>query len=572
MNLAHASQRELLAAFGMDARAFLGQFDDALREAEAAGDAQALGGAGEALRGIRIGAEFLGLEALAQACREVEQGLLQELPAASSPGEQPAPRLGELARRLHRAVRACLTDTRAGGEAPGPVPAVEPQSRSEAEPAAGPQPEPEPEPKPMPEREAEAQSVSEPGPEREPEPEPMPEPESEPEPEPEPMPEREAEAQSVSEPGTEREPEPEAMPEPEPQAQLEASTIEPEPALPCPQPAPPACAWNPQHAQSIGRDAVEPLRAGIEQTHVLLHAQARGWEQARDQVLHAVAEARTGMVRDAVEPLRAGMEQTHMLLRAQARGWEQARDQVLQAIADARAAMELLAADAASRATLACPAPLAPGLPDMPGQPTPAEAAETGPQPASAEAEQQRPDQRDQPETSPETSWDGLLQVRLARIGDWLLALPADNVPGLLRAPVRTLELPQGDTLVLSEFGALPAVGLEQAWASGTPPPLGDYLVVRDGDAACALRVTACLEQRELHFWSVPRVLGAPAGVAAAAVLDDDTQAPVPAPALAFLLDPGFVVGMQAADHAGRQRSPGQRPADAAASAAGRGA
>ena len=531
MNLAHASQRELLAAFGMDARAFLGQFDDALREAEAAGDAQALGGAGEALRGIRIGAEFLGLEALAQACREVEQGLLQELPAASSPGEQPAPRLGELARRLHRAVRACLTDTRAGGEAPGPVPAVEPQSRSEAEPAAGPQPEPEPEP--------------------------------------EPMPEREAEAQSVSEPGTEREPEPEAMPEPEPQAQLEASTIEPEPALPCPQPAPPACAWNPQHAQSIGRDAVEPLRAGIEQTHVLLHAQARGWEQARDQVLHAVAEARTGMVRDAVEPLRAGMEQTHMLLRAQARGWEQARDQVLQAIADARAAMELLAADAASRATLACPAPLAPSLTDMAGQPAPAETAETGPQPASAEAEQQRPDQRDQPETSPETSWDGLLQVRLARIGDWLLALPADNVPGLLRAPVRTLELPLGDTLVLSEFGALPAVGLEQAWASGTPPPLGDYLVVSDGDAACALRVTACLEQLELHFWSVPRVLGAPAGVAAAAVLDDDTQAPVPA--LAFLLDPGFVVGMQAADHAGPQRSPGQRPADAAASAAGRG-
>jgi hypothetical protein len=150
------------------------------------------------------------------------------------------------------------------------------------------------------------------------------------------------------------------------------------------------------------------------------------------------------------------------------------------------------------------------------------------------------------------SNWHGVLQVRLARLGPWTLALPAEQVLGQLAAPARMLQLPQGDTLVLTEYGALPEVGLESCWGLPAQEAPGDHLLLRDGEVGYALRVQQVQQQQALHFWALPAQLGAALGLAAAAVLNEPPQVPglQPAPAeLALLLDPGFV----ASEHARAQ-------------------
>ncbi|MBU6441853.1 MAG: hypothetical protein KGS28_16650, partial [Betaproteobacteria bacterium] len=110
MNLAQASPGELRAAFGLDAREFLALFDDAVREACDRRDQQALGAAAEALRGIRIGAEFLGLDPLSSACRELEGELLVQLPRLGAQADTECARVQGLVRGLHEVLEGFLRE------------------------------------------------------------------------------------------------------------------------------------------------------------------------------------------------------------------------------------------------------------------------------------------------------------------------------------------------------------------------------------------------------------------------------------------------------------------------------
>ena len=79
--LRHASAQDLQAAFRVDAEEFLRLFIQGLQpQAQRDDTLQALGNAAEALRGIRIGADFLQLEAVSALCRQGEQDLLRQLP------------------------------------------------------------------------------------------------------------------------------------------------------------------------------------------------------------------------------------------------------------------------------------------------------------------------------------------------------------------------------------------------------------------------------------------------------------------------------------------------------------
>lgn len=85
IRLRDAGADGLLAAFRVDAHEFLAQFTQGLRPQALRDDTlQGLGNAAEALRGIRIGADFLGLDAIGALCREGEQDLLQQLPAVAA--------------------------------------------------------------------------------------------------------------------------------------------------------------------------------------------------------------------------------------------------------------------------------------------------------------------------------------------------------------------------------------------------------------------------------------------------------------------------------------------------------
>ena len=223
------------------------------------------------------------------------------------------------------------------------------------------------------------------------------------------------------------------------------------------------------------------------------------------------------LLHDAVAPLQGSLQQTQDLLRDQQQGWQRLREELLQALAAA--------------------------IPPPREQPAAAIASDA--RGADAPVPTVAPREADAP-----PAWDGVLQVHPARLGEWTVALPSQCVLGQLRQP-RGLRLPRGDSLVLSELGALPDVGLEAPWQL-EPDPLGadEYLLVGDHQAAYALRVQSCLEPRALHFWSLPVVLGAPLGVAAAAVLDRPALAAGESPRasdLVLLLDPGFIAAQHAA-------------------------
>ena len=85
IRLRDAGADGLLAAFRVDAHEFLAQFTQGLRPQPLRDDTlQGLGNAAEALRGIRIGADFLALDAIGALCRQGEQDLLQQLPLVAA--------------------------------------------------------------------------------------------------------------------------------------------------------------------------------------------------------------------------------------------------------------------------------------------------------------------------------------------------------------------------------------------------------------------------------------------------------------------------------------------------------
>ena len=111
MNLTNATPTGLHAAFLQDAWYFLEQFELAIRAAGNPADAaQAFGQAGEALRGVRIGAEFLGLSSIAALCREGEGELLMQLPHLRPGQPTPLQGLGAIARALRAEVETGIAN------------------------------------------------------------------------------------------------------------------------------------------------------------------------------------------------------------------------------------------------------------------------------------------------------------------------------------------------------------------------------------------------------------------------------------------------------------------------------
>lgn len=105
--LRHAGAETLLAAFHVDAHEFLEQFSLGLQPQSSRDDTlQALGNAAEALRGIRIGADFLRLDAVSGLCRRGEQDLLQQLPLVGSGAPLQWGTLQDVIRGLQQSIAA----------------------------------------------------------------------------------------------------------------------------------------------------------------------------------------------------------------------------------------------------------------------------------------------------------------------------------------------------------------------------------------------------------------------------------------------------------------------------------
>ncbi|MBN8745212.1 MAG: histidine kinase [Thiomonas arsenitoxydans] len=146
--LRQASAQELLAAFRVDAEEFLRLFIAGLQTQPTREDTlQALGNAAEALRGIRIGADFLQLQAVSALCRQGEQDLLQQLPLVASGAALQWETLQAVIDGLRQHLLPEQAEPPAAPAASEPTPLQPP---AEAKPRSETQPEPEPEPEPEP--------------------------------------------------------------------------------------------------------------------------------------------------------------------------------------------------------------------------------------------------------------------------------------------------------------------------------------------------------------------------------------------------------------------------------------
>jgi hypothetical protein len=263
-----------------------------------------------------------------------------------------------------------------------------------------------------------------------------------------------------------------------------------------------------------------------------------------------------------VEPLRQSLAETNELLRGQILGWEGLRETLSQALTAAAAQARALASEAASQAASQTATQTASHIVEALREDRAQALAERADAPAPDEAPPVATSAEPAGEHQPAapafdvSNWHGVLQVRLARLGPWTLALPAESVLGQVAETPRRLQLPRGDTLVLTEQGALPDVGLEQCWGLQDQEVAAQYLLLRDAEVCYALRVHRVLEQQALHFWGLPAPLGAPVGVAAAAVLAESAQVPGLQPGaceLALLVDPGFVAWVHAQSQLDRE-------------------
>ncbi|OIQ89707.1 hypothetical protein GALL_284220 [mine drainage metagenome] len=447
VNLAQATPAELMAAFTQDATAFLAVFERSLREASSAAETlQALGHAGEALRGIRIGAEFLGLDAMSALCRQGEQELLRQLPQIGGGRPVQWALLEQVVAGLRRQLRAASAPAlperakppmQAGGaqgrkvaQSPASASGERPHAPGAALPAQPPAPDADA-PRP-----AEGVENAAPQPARSGKPD--------------------ATLPGPAEPVAPSEPSLASAPDlaPQPRLAVEANVT----AGPPPPPAGPAML-------ALG----EPLLQRLSEIPDLLREQIESWRS----------------LREALEADR--------LARAPANGaLEPPRPDTAGAPAGEPAAPQGDASETAPGITPA--APLRDD--DMPAAP-----GESGP----AVAEHAQP-------------WNARIEVRLARLGNWLLALPATKVLGLVPRDGQDWQLPRGDRLLLTEEGAVPVLTLCGDWG-GPAEAEGCSLLLQHGGRFFALRVDACLPARTLHFWSIPPQIGGRHGIEAAAVL-----------------------------------------------------
>jgi chemotaxis protein histidine kinase CheA len=154
-----------VAAFRVDAEEFLRLFIHGLQpQAQREDTLQALGNAAEALRGIRIGADFLRLDAISALCRQGEQDLLRQLPHIASGGKLQWDLLRPVIDGLQRQLGIPGDPAQAGSTSMPLQPLatvstkIQPSPESEQQTAAAPEPEPEPEP--VPEMELEAGEIA----------------------------------------------------------------------------------------------------------------------------------------------------------------------------------------------------------------------------------------------------------------------------------------------------------------------------------------------------------------------------------------------------------------------------
>jgi hypothetical protein len=102
----------------------------------------------------------------------------------------------------------------------------------------------------------------------------------------------------------------------------------------------------------------------------------------------------------------------------------------------------------------------------------------------------------------------------------------------------RILNLPRGESLLITDVGAVPVLNLESAWGA-LPADLSSMLLLQYRELFFALRVDASTSVHNLHFWSIPPQIGAPYGIEAAAVMP---QAACP---MVFLLSLKFLLLLQ---------------------------
>ena len=443
VNLAQATPAELMAAFTQDATAFLAVFERSLREASGAAETlQALGHAGEALRGIRIGAEFLGLDAMSALCRQGEQELLRQLPQVGGGRPVQWPLLEQVVAGLRRQLRAASAPALPARAKP-PMQAGDAQEHKIVEPAASASGErPHAPGAALPAPDADALRPAE-GVENA-----APQPASSGKPD--------ATLPDPAEPVAPSEPPLASAPDlaPQPRLAVEANVT----AGPPPLPAEPAML-------ALG----EPLLQRLSEIPDLLREQIESWRSLRE-ALEADRLARAP-ANGAPEPPRPDT--------AGAPAGDTAVPQ-----GDASGTAPGIAPAAPSRDD---------DMPAAPGESGPAAAGHAQP-------------------------WNARIEVRLARLGHWLLALPATKVLGLVPRDGQDWQLPRGDRLLLTEEGAVPVLTLDGDWG-GPAEAEGCSLLLQHGGRFFALRVDACLPARTLHFWSIPPQIGGRHGIDAAAVL-----------------------------------------------------
>ena len=451
VNLAQAKPAELMAAFTQDATAFLAAFERSLREPSSAAETlQALGHAGEALRGIRIGAEFLGLDAMTALCRQGEQELLRQLPQVGGGRPVQWALLEQVVAGLRRQLRA-VSAPAAPERAKPPMPAGGVPGPMVAESSGG------------------------------------------------------SPAGRLHTPGATL-----LVPSPVPDVAGSRSVGRVENAAPEPAGSGRSDAALPGPAEPAAVLSEPPLASAPELAD--LPAQPRPAVEASVMAGPPPPPAEPAMLALG-EPLLQRLSEIPDLLREQIESWRSLR--------------EALEADRLARASAnIAPDPL---RPDTTGAPVGGPAApqsdtsETAPS-ITPEAPSRDDDMPAAPsEGAPAASeraqrWNARIEVRLARLGHWLLALPAAKVLGLVPRDGQAWQLPRGDRLLLTdEEGAVPELALGGDWG-GPVEAEGCSLLLQHGGRFFALRVDAYLPARTLHFWSIPPQIGGRHGIEAAAV------------------------------------------------------
>lgn len=489
VNLAQASPDELMAAFARDAGVFLAQFEQALADvAMGVESMQALGHAGEALRGIRIGADFLGLEAVRQLCRQGEQELLVQLPGVSAGMPVRWDVLRVVVTGLRRTLEPLgdletepLQDHVVGlaqgsPERPDPVasPAAEIRVAQVAEAAS------------TPPAVAAAESMTSGSDQAV----------------------RSVEFSIAAQPATAiGQDQPVKRPDIEPPA-IKAADLEPPELGPPPMevvaPSPASATMAPEAAQA-SRDGAPP-------SGPVADLQQPPPTEGKQDI--------SGGSAFATEPFLQLLAEIPGLLREQIKSWRELREAWESWQVKVVAASPVIAEPELSSAPIA-----------------PMKVADMNPDIKAADSSSQM--EKGAPQVRQHQPWDAGIEVRLVRIGAWSLALPATCVLGVVPMDNRSLSLPRGEALLFTDVGAVPVLSLESAWGA-LPAETSCMLLLQYREQFFALRVDTCAPVQTLHFWSIPPQIGAPYGIEAAAVMPQAA-----ASSMAFLLSLRFLSRLQ---------------------------